>query len=54
MGWIANLRGKTVGLDMIIRTPDVIQLSAALNAGTTHFFTNDVRLPNIPSNIFFA
>ncbi len=32
-----------------IRTPDAIQLSAALNAGATQFFTNDVRLPNIPS-----
>ena len=32
-----------------IRTPDAIQISAALNAGAAYFFTNDVRLPEIPS-----
>jgi len=32
-----------------LRTPDAIQLGAALNAGASHFFTNDVRLPEIPS-----
>ena len=32
-----------------IRTPDAIQISAALEVGATHFFTNDIRLPEIPS-----
>jgi predicted nucleic acid-binding protein len=32
-----------------IRTPDAIQISAALDAGATHSFTNDIRLPDIPS-----
>jgi predicted nucleic acid-binding protein len=32
-----------------IRTPDAIQISAALNGGATHFFTNDIRLPEIPA-----
>ena len=31
--------------DYNIRTPDAIQISAALKAGATHFFTNDIRLP---------
>ena len=26
-----------------LRTPDAIQISAALSVGATHFFTNDVR-----------
>ena len=30
-----------------IRTPDAIQISAALNAGATSFLTNDIRLPEI-------
>ena len=30
-----------------IRTPDAIQISAALNAGATYFFTNDIRLPQL-------
>lgn len=32
-----------------LRTPDAIQISAALDAGATHFFTNDIRLPDMPS-----
>ncbi len=32
-----------------IRTPDAIQISAAIEAGATHFLTNDIRLPDIPS-----
>lgn len=32
-----------------IRTPDAIQISAALSAGADLFFTNDIRLPEIPS-----
>lgn len=32
-----------------IRTPDAIQISAALEAGATYFFTNDIRLPDISS-----
>lgn len=32
-----------------VRTPDAIQISAAMQAGATYFFTNDIRLPEIPS-----
>jgi predicted nucleic acid-binding protein len=30
-----------------IRTPDAIQMSAALNAGATYFLTNDIRLSDV-------
>jgi predicted nucleic acid-binding protein len=32
-----------------IRTPDAIQISAALKMGATSFLTNDIRLPEIPT-----
>ena len=32
-----------------IRTPDAIQIAAAMHAGASHFLTNDARLPAIPS-----
>lgn len=32
-----------------IRTPDAIQISAAIKAGASHFLTNDIRIPAIPS-----
>ena len=35
--------------DYNIRTPDAIQINTALSAGASHFFTNDIRLPEIPS-----
>jgi predicted nucleic acid-binding protein len=37
-----------------IRTPDAIQVSAALSAGAIHFLTNDIRLPEIPSIQIFS
>lgn len=30
-----------------MRTPDAIQIGSALNAGASHFITNDIRLPEI-------
>ena len=39
----AQLRGATG-----VRTPDVLQLVAALSAGCKTFLTNDRRLPRIP------
>lgn len=37
-----------------IRTPDAIQVSAALSAGASHFLANDIRLPEIPSIQIFS
>ncbi len=37
-----------------IRTPDAIQVSAALSAGAIHFLTIDIRLPEIPSIQIFS
>jgi len=37
-----------------IRTPDAIQVSAALSAGASYFLTNDIRLPKIPSIQIFS
>ena len=34
--------------DYNLRTPDAIQISAAITAGASHFLTNDIRLPEIP------
>ncbi len=46
MEWISDLRGKTVGLDT---APLIYFISAALSAGATYFFINDIKLPAIPS-----
>lgn len=40
----ANLRAK-----YNIKTPDSLQISAALEMGANYFLTNDLRLPLIPS-----
>ncbi|WP_045214010.1 type II toxin-antitoxin system VapC family toxin [Desulfonatronovibrio magnus] len=32
-----------------IRTPDALQISAAIETGAAYFLTNDLRLPTIPS-----
>ncbi|MFP4573831.1 MAG: type II toxin-antitoxin system VapC family toxin [Desulfobacterales bacterium] len=32
-----------------LRTPDAIQISIAIKTDATLFFTNDIRLPEIPS-----
>ncbi|RPI80039.1 MAG: type II toxin-antitoxin system VapC family toxin [Desulfobacteraceae bacterium] len=37
-----------------IRTPDAIQIGSALNAGASHFITNDIRLPQIPGIQIFT
>ncbi len=47
----ADISEKAAGLRAVynLRTPDAIQISTALKAGATLFFTNDIRLPEIPS-----
>jgi predicted nucleic acid-binding protein len=47
----AEISEQAAGLraEYNLRTPDAIQISTALKAGATLFFTNDIRLPEIPS-----
>ena len=42
-------RAAQLRADYNIRTPDAIQISAALDMGATYFLTNDIRLPVIPA-----
>ena len=32
-----------------LRTPDAIQMAAAIRGGASFFLTNDVRLPSLPA-----
>ena len=47
-------RAARLRADYNIRTPDAIQISAALDMGATYFFTNDIRLPAIPAIKMFS
>jgi len=46
---IAEQAARFRAVHHTLRTPDAIQISAASKSGATHFFTNDIRLPDIPS-----
>lgn len=47
----SDIAEKAAGLraNYNLRTPDAIHLATAINAGASHFLTNDSFLPSIPS-----